>query len=294
MQNDKDLLTLLKEIKPQSPSTDFINATEKTLRQRARKMERQSIIKRFSILSSGVLLCTFVLSWLLFNGSGAISEQIENQNASIIANESEPSVFIYHSHNIESFIPENNDKAEDKMFSETNNVTLVGKALSRELQKQQIQVIHDDTNIAALLKEKDLAFADSYIVSSEKLQQVIKNNNVKMVFDIHRDSNSRKATTITISGKEYAKILFEVSKTSINYEKNKQFALLLHEKLEQLYPGLSRGVVEKEGDHSNEYNQQYVENSALLNIGGNENTLEETFRTTEVLAKVIKEVMRNR
>lgn len=292
MQNDKDLLKLFKELKPQSPSEDFINATEKNLRQRARKMERQIIIKRFSILSSGVLLCTFVLSWLLlFNGSGAISEQIENQNASIIANESEPSVFIYHSHNVESFIPENNDKVEDKMFSETKNVTLVGKALSRELQKQQIHAIHDDTNIAALLKEKNLAFADSYIASSEKLQQVIKNNNIKMVFDIHRDSNSRKASTVTIDGKDYAKILFEVSKTSPNFEINKHFSLLLHEKLEQLYPGLSRGVLEKDGDHANEYNQQYINNSTLLNIGGVENTLEETYRTAEVLAKVIKEVV---
>ncbi len=292
MQNDKDLLKLLKEVYPQSPSKNFINATEENLRQRARRMKRQLIIKRFSVITSGVLLSIVILSWLFVFNNISLNN-VENQNASIITNKGEPSVFIYHSHNTESFIPENSDSKENKMFSETKNVTLVGEALSRELQKQQIQVIHDDTNIAALLKEKDLAFADSYMVSSEKLQQVIKNNPIKMVFDIHRDSNSRKATTITINGKEYAQILFEVSKTSSNYEKNKQFALLLHEKLEQLYPGLSRGVVEKDGNHSNEYNQQYVDNSALLNIGGKENTLEETFRTTEVLAKVIKEVILN-
>ena len=50
-----------------------------------------------------------------------------------------------------------------------------------------------------------------------------------MVFDIHRDSSSRSDSTIEINGKSYAKIQFIVSKISINYEQNKQFAVQLHE-----------------------------------------------------------------
>ena len=69
-----------------------------------------------------------------------------------------------------------------------------------------------------------------------------------MVFDIHRDSSSRSDSTIEINGKSHAKIQFIVSKISINYEQNKQFAVQLHEQLEQRYPGLSRGVIERESD----------------------------------------------
>ena len=82
-----------------------------------------------------------------------------------------------------------------------------------------------------------------------------------------------------------------VSKTSDNYEANKEFANRIHKKLEQLYPGLSRGVIEKGVNPQNTYNQDVHDQSVLLNIGGVENTLVESYRTTDALAEVMKEII---
>ncbi|MEO4054402.1 stage II sporulation protein P [Solibacillus sp. CAU 1738] len=297
MQNEKDLFNLIKEIYPQNPSKDFIVSTENKLRQHARSMNRKSKVKKVFAISSGILLFAFTFSWLfLFSGKDVMTAVIngfgeESMSATIEKND--PLVFIYHSHNMESFIPEINGKAPNyQVISETKNVTLIGKELSRALKDNNINSIHDGTNIAEVLKERNLSFADSYIVSREQLQNGLDaNKSIKMVFDIHRDSQNRKATTININGQDYARIVFVVSTISDNYKKNRDFAMLLHEKLEELYPGLSRGVVEKEGKPRNTYNQDVLDNSSLLEIGGVENTLEETYRTTEVLAKVIKEVI---
>ncbi|MGE7953219.1 stage II sporulation protein P [Lysinibacillus xylanilyticus] len=298
MQNEKDLFDMLKAIYPQHPRKEFVSATENTLRQRARCMRKKRILTKFSVISSSVLVCAFIFSWLIFfNGNGKVSEVIHSfggASSSYAMDEKEPVVYIYHSHNIESFIPElpAQQMYRERADSDTKNVTLVGKELSRALEEIHVPSIHDETDIAGILKQKGLHFPDSYNVSRENLQKVLaENDSIRMVFDIHRDSNKRLGSTIEMKGKEYARIQFIVSKTSKNYEVNKKFATQLHEQLEELYPGLSRGVVEKGIDPPNTYNQDLHDNSLLLNIGGIENTLEETYRTTDILAQVLKDIL---
>ncbi|MGA3600327.1 stage II sporulation protein P [Lysinibacillus agricola] len=298
MQNEKDLFDMLKEMYPQHPRKEFVSTTENTLRQRARIMRKKRILTKFSVISSSVLVCAFIFSWLIFfNGNGKVSEVIHSfggASSSYAMDEKEPVVYIYHSHNIESFIPElpAQQMYRERAYSDTKNVTLVGKELSRALEEIQVPSIHDETDIAGILKQKGLHFPDSYKVSRENLQKVLaENDSIRMVFDIHRDSNKRLGSTIEIKGKEYARIQFIVSKTSKNYEVNKKFATQLHEQLEELYPGLSRGVVEKGIDPPNTYNQELHDNSLLLNIGGIENTLEETYRSTDILAQVLKDIL---
>jgi stage II sporulation protein P len=113
-----------------------------------------------------------------------------------------------------------------------------------------------------------------------------------MVFDIHRDSKKRSDTTINLNGKDYPTIAFIVSRSSINYEENFKFAELLHNKIEEKFPRLSRGVFVKDNPpKQNTYNQDIFGNSVLLEIGGVENTLQEEFRAADVLAEIIKEIL---
>ena len=293
MQNEKDLFDMLKEMYPQHPRKEFVSATENTLRQRARSMGKKRILTKFSVMTSGVLVCAFIFSWLLFfNENGKISEVIKSvggTSSSSAMDEKEPVVYIYHSHNIESFIPE---IPAQQVYSDTKNVTLVGKELSRALKELQIPSIHDETDIAGILKQRGLHFPDSYKVSRENLQKVLaENDSIRMVFDIHRDSTKRRESTIEIKGREYARIKFVVSKTSGNYKTNKRFGTQLHEQLEKLYPGLSIGVIEKGINPQNTYNQELHNNSVLLEVGGVENTLEETYRTIDVFAQVLKGIL---
>ncbi|MEK9197082.1 MULTISPECIES: stage II sporulation protein P [Bacillales] len=295
MQNDKEIFDMIKGNYPQYPSENFITSTETKLRQKARRMNRNWKVKRISAISSGLLFFTLSLSWLfLFDGKETLTNVLtsnENEMLSSVVNEKDPLVFIYHTHNTETYNVKNSKKAEDT-YSETKNVTLVGEELSKALKENNISNIHDNTDFLGILEEQNLSFSNAYNVSRLKLQEILNEyKSIKMVLDIHRDSQKRSYTTVNIDGKDYAKISFFVSKTTDNYEANKAFAERLHEKIEKLYPGLSKGVFEKGENPRNTYNQDLHENSLSLNIGGHENTFEEAYRTADALAEAIKEII---
>ena len=292
MQNDKELFNMIKKAYPQNPSKEFIAKTENKLRRKARSMKSRRTVGKASAIYSGVLLFTLAFSWLfLFSGKEVITNILSNhgeESLSSAADKNNPLVFIYQSHNQEAY----NVKSSNEAYHETDNVTMVGKQLSKALEGKNIFAIHDDTDIFAVLEERNLTFFDSYNVSREKLQETLKKHqSIEMVLDIHRDSQERKFTTVNINGKDYAKIGLVVSKSSGHYEENRDFANNLHQKLEKLYPGISRGVIVKGENPRNTYNQEIQKQSVLLDIGGIENTIEEAFRATDALAEAIKEIV---
>lgn len=293
MQNEKELFDLIKDTYPQNPRKEFIVTVENKLRQQARSMNKKGTIKRFSLISSSILLFTLAFTWIFFFYGKEIINDVNNVKDqtvfSTIENE-DPLVLIYHTHNYESFIPETKNP-----YSESTNITLVGRALSNALKGNNINTVFDDTDVMGILKERNLRFTDSYAVTREILTNLLnEHDTVKMVFDIHRGSLEQADRTVNIDGVDYAKVLFVVSKTTDNYKENREFANLLHEKLVELYPQLSKGVFEKGVDPRNTYNQDLHINSTLVEIGGTENTLEESYRTADILAKVIKEIIENK
>jgi stage II sporulation protein P len=301
MQTDKDkeLFDLIKQAYPLNPREEFVSSTFVKLKQTARKVNRIKRIKQFSFYASSIAICAIAISWFfLFGGKGIIFNshntlQDRNSASSTIENNHEPLVYIYQSHNLESFFTESKTNDPNEAFHDTKNIQLVGERLSHSLKERGISSIHDNTNIMAIMKEKNLPFSDSYTVSREPLEEALENNkSINMVFDIHRDSRKRSETTINLNGKEYPRIAFIVSRSSVKYGENIKFAELLHSKLEEKYPQLSRGVFVKENKpKQNTYNQDLFSNSVLLEIGGPENTLDEEYRTVDVLSEIIKEIL---
>ena len=98
-------------------------------------------------------------------------------------------------------------------------------------------------------------------------------------------------TTKTINGTDYAKSLFVIGTGHADFGKNLKLAEKLHYMIEKKYEGLSRGVFEKERDNRNNgiYNQDLAENTLLIEIGGVDNTLDELYRTVDVLAEIISD-----
>lgn len=299
MRSDKDLFDLIKETYPLNPKADFVSGTEVKLRQTARKVNRKRNLKRLGVASSGLLLCFIATSWIFFYGGKDVifnnHNTIQERNAAstTTVNNQDPLVYIYQSHNLESFFSESKTNDPNEAFHDTKNITLVGKRLSQSLKNRGINSIHDNTNIMEILKEKNLPFSESYKVSREPLEDALANNkSIEMVFDIHRDSLKRSETTINLGGKDYPRIAFIISKSSVNYEVNLKFAELLHTYIEEKYPHLSRGVfVKDDPPNQNTYNQDLFGNSVLLEIGGPENTLDEEYRTVDVLSEIIKEIL---
>ena len=93
-----------------------------------------------------------------------------------------------------------------------------------------------------------------------------------------------------INGKPYARLFFVVGKENANYDKNLSLAKELNHKLEEKYPGISRGVFVKTKDDGNGvYNQDLSSKSMLLEFGGVENTKEELDNAIKAFAEVFSE-----
>ncbi|MGO4887247.1 stage II sporulation protein P [Anaerobacillus sp. MEB173] len=201
-------------------------------------------------------------------------------------------VYITHSHNRESFLPELTDATKpNEAWHSKVNITLVGERLGQELEKRGIGTEVDKTDIGAMLTERGWQYGKSYAASREVVKSAMgANEDLKFFFDLHRDAQRRDVTTVTINGVTYAKTFFVIGEDHKNYEQNSKLAKQLHDALDKKYPGLSRGVVAKGGAGTNGiFNQDLSPNSVLIEIGGVDNSLEETFRTAEALAEVISD-----
>lgn len=201
-----------------------------------------------------------------------------------------PAVYIYHTHNRESFLPELNGETDpDKAYDRDRNITLVGERLLKALSQK---------NIAAIQTKNDYWFKgdikNEYDLSRKTVSEVLRDNSgLKMVFDIHRDSLPREKTTLKINGKEAARVFFIVGGSNPNFKNNEEFAKRVHNKLQEMYPGLSKGAFTKRStDYDTRYNQDLFPRSVIIEIGGPDNTLEEAYYTADLLANAIAELMK--
>ena len=121
---------------------------------------------------------------------------------------------------------------------------------------------------------------------------IIKYPSLKYFVDIHRDSVTRDLTTITIDNRDYAKILFIVGLENNHYEENLSFTEKIDDKLNEYYPGLSKGIYKKEGPGVNGvYNQDFSPKTILVEVGGYENTTTEVLNTAIAFSKCMMEVI---
>jgi stage II sporulation protein P len=203
----------------------------------------------------------------------------------------ESKVLIYHTHNRESWLPElPRVKLADLAYDANMNVTLLGRRLQKRLAEQGVSSIHKHPDYPSEVEA--FQYARSYRYSAQTIQRVVtEHEDVRYFFDIHRDSQKRKHTTLVVDGKAYAQIYLIIGKKNPRWKENMRFAREIHEALERKIPGLSKGVWGK-GNHGNgEYNQSVAAESVLVEIGGVENTLTESNRTVDVLGRVIAQIV---
>lgn len=198
-------------------------------------------------------------------------------------------VLIYHTHNQESWVselglsPKEANKAHDKEI----NITLVGKRLKEQLEAKGIGVVHYTTDYSST--EKDYNWYRSYNYSRKTVQEALAaNRDIEFVFDLHRDDSQRDQAVLEANGTTYARVFFVIGQKNKNWQQNEAFAAKLQEELEAILPGISRGIWAKKTSEGNaEYNQSLSPNSILIEVGSVHNTLDEAYRTADVLAEAI-------
>ncbi|WP_181592748.1 stage II sporulation protein P [Paenibacillus sp. YN15] len=224
----------------------------------------------------------YIAGWVVTSTtlSGSASQSADSQ------------VYIYHTHNRESWKSVAANKSGTSVDDAKTNITLVGLELGQILQQKGIPAITANDDIAGRLVLKNLSYAQAYSESRKTIQEAIKTTpSLSYFFDIHRDADvPYSQTTATINGKTYARIMFVIGTGNPNYADNAAFAEELNQLLEKKYPGLSRGVLVKNAHQGNgEYNQSLSPHSLLLEFGGVNNTLEENKRTAAAFADIFAE-----
>ncbi|MBT2214357.1 stage II sporulation protein P [Virgibacillus dakarensis] len=216
----------------------------------------------------------------------------DNKNKKNPAN---PSVYIYHSHSWEGFLPLIEEDVKPSVSSSVDNdenVVLVGSMLTEQLEHYGISTFHNKVNMGQALHDKGWDSDNSYDLTREFVQTAVaQHKSMEYFIDIHRDAARKDKTTATINGKKYAKLYFVVGVEHENYENNLAFAKKINEKLEAKYPGISRGIYPKSKFEGNGvYNQDISNHSLLIEMGGVDNTKEELKNTVDAFAKVFNEI----
>jgi len=203
-------------------------------------------------------------------------------------------VYIYNSHNTESFLPHLPDVDNPNLAHHNEvNITKVSERLAKSLRGEGIGTNVDDTNIVNILHDKGWELGRAYEASRSVVREAIAGNeHIQYVFDLHRDSATKDKTTVDINGESYARIMIVIGADHNNYKANLALANEFHDVLEEKYPGITRdnGVNTKQGAGTNGvFNQDLSENALLFEMGGVENNLDELYRTADALAEVFSE-----
>lgn len=201
-----------------------------------------------------------------------------------------PTIYIYNTHQTEEYKP-----TSYLEYSVNPNVLMASYILEEQLSKKGHVVLVEEESVSRLRTTLGLNYAGSYKVTRSMMENAKKNNpTLKYYIDLHRDSLTRDKTTLTVDGKSYAKILFIVGLENSNYQENLDFTNKISDLLNQKVKGLSKGIYKKEGPLVNGvYNQDFSNRVILIELGGNENTIDEVYRSLIVLGEVLDEVIKN-
>ncbi len=197
-----------------------------------------------------------------------------------------PIIYIYNTHQTEEY-------SSNDLFSFRPNVTMVDYILESTFESREYETLVEERSIKEILNANSWNYAASYLASRIYLEDVIKTYPTLQYFiDVHRDSLPHEKTTITIKDKEFAKLLFIVGLENENYQANLDFTYKIHNKLEEKYPNLSKGILQKSGVGVNGvYNQDFSPYTILVEVGGEENTTYEVLNATKAFAECFLEVV---
>ena len=199
-----------------------------------------------------------------------------------------PSIYIYNSHQTEEYSP--SSFAE---FSVNPTVMVADYIMADILRKAGFGVIVEERSIKDILNQNKWRYSYSYAASRILMEDVFKNNPTLTYFiDVHRDSLTKDRTTVTIDGKNYAKTIFLIGLENSKYEENLHFTTLINDKMNEKYPGLSKGIYKKGGEGVNGvYNQDFSSKAILIEIGGYENNLTEVLNSVIAFTECFMEVI---
>ena len=206
-----------------------------------------------------------------------------------------PRVLIYHTHTWEAYEMTAQTQYEPtetwRTKDERYNMVCVGAALAKELTERGFVVEHDTT----AFEPPNLSSA--YSRSLEMLEERTKAGEAyDYIFDVHRDAYSgpyNGANSASQGEQRVAYVMMLVGKgtgaTGSGFDerpewpKNLELAQRVTDEMNALLPGVARDVKIKTG----RFNQHVSTGALLIEIGNNQNTLDEALAACPVIAQAI-------
>lgn len=199
-----------------------------------------------------------------------------------------PQVLVYHTHGTESY-------KDSREGVEADTVIGMGDILCEELTAKGFSVIHDRTTYDFVNGKDNRDYA--YTTARPQLEALLKEYpSIEVVLDIHRDSGA--ARRVTIEGKDTAQIMLfnglcRNADGPISYLSNPYlddtlaFSLQLNLLGRERYPGLMYKIYLK----NYRYNMHFTGHCMLVELGTQNNTVEEAQNGVRYLAELLYELL---
>ncbi len=221
-----------------------------------------------------------------------------NEKASFTLAADSPQVLIIHTHATESYMQEDRDYCTeadvDRRDDDEQNVVRVGTEIANTLTEKGIRVIHDTTH-------HDQPYTGSYTRSEETVTNYLAQYpDIKVVLDIHRDAaatadGGKVRPVAEIDGKSAAQVMIlsgtgEVGLDFPNWQENLRFGVEIEKKMQELYPGLTRGLNLTEY----RYNMHLAPGYLIMEVGMTGNTMDEAIYSGSLMGNAIYEVLKDK
>lgn len=197
-------------------------------------------------------------------------------------NNDEAIIYLYSTHQTEEY-----QTLKNELYNFTPTVMTTSYILEDLLEEKGFKVIVEEKSVKKVLAERKWDYSYSYRISREYMEQAKKDNpSLKYFIDIHRDAVFDKSiSTKSINGSNYAKIMFLLGQNRDNYENNLAIVKKLEADLNKNYEGITRNTYFQK---SYTYNQDFSDDTFLIEVGTTHNTIDEVYNSMVALADTLE------
>lgn len=262
-----------------------VNETIGTTFQRSTLCQPDFLLNKIFVVDSNTSLSTEEMS-----ADNLLDTDVSIEN---IKESGEDKILIYHTHGSESFADSREGVKEDTIIG-------VGAHLEKILEEEYgIATYHDETLYDVIDGKLDRNRA--YEMAYNNVSGILKENpSIQVVIDLHRDGVDEDVRLVTdIDGKQTAKIMFlnGVSRSNMNGEiaylknpyrnMNLAFSFQMYLQGKALYGDYVRKIYVK----SLRFNMHLMPRTTLIEVGAQNNTVEEEKNAMEPLAAILDKVL---
>ena len=218
------------------------------------------------------------------------AEKLNAKDLRIQKTEEGPQILIYHTHSQEGFV-------DSVPGDESTTIVGVGDHLAEILQNQYgYKVLHHKGQYDVPTRD------NAYSIALPEIQKILEENpTIQTVIDLHRDGLAEGAAKLVmdLDGRQTARFMFfngvscGKNTGNIDYlynpnlEDNLAFSFQLKKAADEYYPGLTR----KNYINAYRYNMHLCGRTTLLELGAQNNTLEEAMNACYPIAHILDLVL---